>query len=103
MGTKIIYVIFISLAIGLSMNAAVFANKSGHDGRAIFTSNCARCHGENGARGKFGAKDLQKSKLTDMELVNIIANGKRVMPSWKKKLNEEQIRSVKDYIKTFRR
>ena len=103
MGTKIIYVIFISLTVCLSVNAAVFENQPGYNGKTIFTSNCARCHGQNGTRGKFGAKDLQKSKLTDMELMNIIANGKRVMPSWKKKLNEQEIRSVKDYIKTFRR
>jgi len=102
MRTRIIYAIFILLTVCLAANAAVFENTPAYNGRAVFTTHCIKCHGADGTRGRFGAKDLQKSKLSDTELINVITNGKRVMPSWKKKLNQAEITAVKDYIKTLR-
>lgn len=71
-------------------------------GKALFETNCVRCHGTDGARGRFGAKDLRKSTLNDAQLFNTIANGRSVMPSWKNRLSEAQIKDVIVYIKTFR-
>ncbi len=72
-------------------------------GKEIFENNCARCHGTDGTKGKWGAKNLKASTLSDTELLTIISNGKRIMPAWKQSLSEHQIKLVKDYIKTLRK
>lgn len=71
-------------------------------GKEIFTANCTRCHGPDGTKGKWGAKNLAASLLSDPELIRIIANGKRIMPAWKEVLTYEEIRAVREYIKTLR-
>jgi len=68
-------------------------------GKKIFETNCVRCHGNDGTKGKWGAKNLKKTILTDTELQGIISNGKRVMPAWKNALTDKEIESVKEYIK----
>lgn len=68
-------------------------------GKKIFETNCARCHGNDGTKGKWGAKNLKKTSLSDSELQRIISNGKRVMPAWKNELSDKEIESVKEYIK----
>ena len=72
------------------------------DGKAIFEKQCARCHGKDGTKGSFGAKNLQQSVLEDNAIMLLIQNGKKVMPPYKKKLNSDEIKSVTDYIKEFR-
>jgi cytochrome c6 len=71
-------------------------------GKTLYGKNCERCHGSNGTKGMFGAKNLQTSKLTDDAILAIIASGRRFMPSWKKKLTTEQMSLVKEYIKQLR-
>lgn len=71
-------------------------------GKLLFESHCTRCHGEDGTKGKWGAKNLQASKKTDEELFAIISKGKSIMPSWEKKLSPEQMGGVIEYIKMFR-
>ena len=78
------------------------AQDSSVQGKTLFERNCVRCHGKNGAKGFLGAKNLQKSKLRDEQLTEIIANGKQIMPSWKNKLTAEEISVILAYIKTFR-
>jgi mono/diheme cytochrome c family protein len=72
-------------------------------GRQLFEKKCAKCHGKDGTKGLFGAKNLPASKLTDSELFNIIGNGKKIMPSWQKKLSMDEIGAVIEYIKTMRK
>jgi cytochrome c6 len=72
-------------------------------GKHLFRKKCAFCHGKSGTKGLFGAKNLQKSILTDQEYFSTISNGKNVMPSWKNKLTEDQINQIIIYIKTLRK
>lgn len=72
-------------------------------GQELYGKYCTPCHGTDGTKGKFGAKDLQKSKLADADLIRIITEGRRWMPSWKKKLSPDQIAEVMDFIKTLRK
>ncbi|RYF98679.1 MAG: cytochrome c [Chitinophagaceae bacterium] len=72
-------------------------------GKEIYIARCAHCHGGDGAKGKFGAKNLMKSRLNQEELTIIINNGKKLMPSWKKRLTEEEINDVKAFIITLRK
>lgn len=73
------------------------------DGKIIFENECAKCHGLDGTKGRFGAKNLQKSKLTDAEYLKIVSNGKFIMPAWKKRLSGEQINQVINYIKELKK
>lgn len=73
------------------------------NGKGTFENKCAWCHGKDGARGRFGAKDLRQSTLTDLDYFTVIANGKNGMPTWKKRLNNDQIKLVINYIKQFRK
>lgn len=71
-------------------------------GRALFEDKCAACHGDNGALGRLGAKNLQQSKLNDEQLFIRISEGRRVMPAWKNRLLPGQINLIVGYIKTLR-
>jgi len=72
-------------------------------GKALFEKKCATCHGNDGTRGRFGAKNLQISTLNNDELITMVSTGKGIMPKWGKKLTQEQILSVVEYIKTLRK
>jgi mono/diheme cytochrome c family protein len=72
-------------------------------GKALFETKCAKCHGNDGTKGRWGAKNLQISKLNDDELLKTISTGKGFMPNWSKKLAPAQILSVVAYIKTLRK
>lgn len=78
-------------------------------GAAIYSAHCATCHGSDGrartAKGKrAGATDFTGEWNTDEARgIRIITNGKSEMPSFKRKLTANEIRSVFGYILRFRR
>jgi cytochrome c6 len=72
-------------------------------GKEIFESKCAKCHGAYGTKGKWGAKNLQLSRISDSDMKAIIINGKRIMPAWGKRLTEDELLSVMDYVRTLRK
>lgn len=71
-------------------------------GKKLFEEHCVKCHGENGTKGFFGTGKLFKSKMTDVEIFARIEQGKSIMPPFKSKLNELEIKSLVQYVKTFR-
>lgn len=70
--------------------------------KEIYEKNCVKCHGYDGSKKRWGAKDLKKSKLGDTEINMIISNGRKIMPAWKNTLSEHEIKLVSVYIKTLR-
>ena len=72
-------------------------------GKVVFESKCAKCHGADGTKGKWGARNLQVSRLGDSDMRSIITNGKRIMPAWGKRLTDDEMMSVIDYVKTLRK
>jgi cytochrome c6 len=72
------------------------------NGKVLFETKCAKCHGTDGTKGQYGAKNLRKSRLNDDELFTAIANGSWIMPKWKKQLTREQLLSVAAYVQTLR-
>jgi cytochrome c6 len=87
----------------ISFTTRTQKNEMEKTGKEIFEGNCARCHGTDGTKGKWGAKNLKLSNLSDSELLAIISNGKRIMPAWKHSLTKNEIELVKEYIKTLRK
>lgn len=71
-------------------------------GKTLFGHNCSRCHGNDGTKGFFGAKNLQISRLSDSAITVQILNGKKFMPSFRKRLSQDEIQSLTQYVKTLR-
>ncbi len=81
-------------------------------GKAVYQENCANCHGDSGnGKGSDSWKYLAKpadftdasamNKMTDGELFWKITAGRRPMPSFEKKLSEDERWMLVDYIRTF--
>lgn len=74
----------------------------------IYAAQCAKCHGADGraktAKGKrAGATDFTSDWNTDEARgIRIITNGKSEMPSFKRKLSANEIKSVFNYVLKFR-
>jgi cytochrome c6 len=94
--------IFIAGSVLLLFSLSSFMVLQKPDGKTIFEKQCARCHGKDGTKGAFGAKNLQKSILEDNAIMLLIQNGKKAMPPFKKKLVSDEIKSVTEYLKAFR-
>lgn len=94
--------VYISLLI-LCTFLAKAQNNTVENGKDIFEHKCQRCHGSDGTKGLFGAKNLQVSRLENTELISIISKGKRGMPRWERKLSPTEIESVAAYIKSLRK
>jgi mono/diheme cytochrome c family protein len=72
----------------------------GTDGKAIFSSaGCASCHtlAAAGAKGTVGP-NLDQAKPGMALVVNRVTNGKGVMPSFKGKLSDAQIKAVAKFV-----
>ena len=77
-----------------------------------FAKNCATCHGKDGRAKTFKAKfnharDLTDARwqgdVTDERIFNSITNGKGKMPSFKRKLTNEQIESLVTYVRGLKK
>ena len=83
--------------------AALSIAGAAHAEAALYAKKCASCHGKDGkptAVGqKMGAKDLGATKLSEQEIVAVIAGGKGKMTAYKEKLTEAEIQSLAKYVK----
>ena len=111
----------ISTASLMSISFMAYASKSTReenskvsaaDAKALYDSKCAKCHGKDGRAKTFRgglthARDLSaadwQSDVSDERIYNSISNGKGKMPSFKKKLSDDQINSLVSYVRQFRR
>lgn len=80
----------------------VIAKGQTSQGKTLFLTHCTKCHGEDGTRGRWGAKNLQTTKLADAALQIVISNGRGIMPRWSKKLDAGQIAQLVTYIRTLK-
>lgn len=80
----------------------------------VFIKNCAPCHSKDGkaqtpAARKLGVKDLSQSTIPDQDIIKQIKEGRKdergeqKMPSFKDKLSEEEIKSLVETVKGFRK
>jgi mono/diheme cytochrome c family protein len=78
------------------------------DAAALFVANkCTGCHGTDG-KGNPNMKDVPnfvdtawQKKTPDAEMVNTIKNGVKPMPAYKDKLNDQEIRALVAYVRSF--
>ncbi len=91
------------LLVAAALLAAASA-ASAADGKALFASKCAACHGANGkgqtAMGKkLGVKDLTVSKLTAAETEAVVTSGRGKMTAFGSKLSPAEIKDVAAFVK----
>jgi mono/diheme cytochrome c family protein len=117
------FVIFIALACGgwaissraaQRRKAAAFVRGGAVDAHAVYSRNCASCHGEDGDadtdKGRlYDATNFTdknwwaKSRPTDARLRRSITSGKRGgMPAFGKRISAAEINALVSYVKGFK-
>jgi mono/diheme cytochrome c family protein len=82
-------------------NLSAALNGNAVQGRHLFLLNCAHCHGDD-AHGDEGP-DLYNLDKTDARIRTVITGGiKGEMPSFAKKLNDNDVRALTEYLRTLR-
>ena len=71
-------------------------------GDDLYRKTCKSCHGTDGTKGMFGAKNLRMSSLETTAIIQQIREGKGIMPSFKKKFSEDELAVLADYVKRLR-
>ncbi len=104
----------------LILSAALGASWSGSgaeaapdlvNGKKIYADKCARCHGVSGKGDGPKAETMDKrptdytdkkkmSELADVQLKQVILDGKRPMPAYKN-MSDKELEDVIAYIRTF--
>ena len=77
---------------------------------ALYKTKCQACHGADGtgntpAGKKLGVKDIHSPevvKMSDAELFDITKKGKDKMPSYDKKLTDNQIKDLVKYLRSLK-
>lgn len=92
--------------LGLAGMTAVLAE--GADGKALYESKCAMCHGKDGvakpmAKGSQNLNDPKFQEATKPEAIAaIVAGGKGKMKGYEDKLSGEEIKAVAAHVKTLK-
>lgn len=74
------------------------------DGQMLYFNQCVSCHGPDGNLGNSGSKDLSVSKLTEVQVLKIIKEGKGTMPPFEYLLTTEKEReAVAQYVISLRK
>lgn len=100
-----------TLATLTLLSAALLVAQSGKEqgstGEALFQQQCVGCHGPDGHAQtelgkKLGAADLTSDAIqqqSDSQLAKMVKDGKGKMPSFDKKLKEDEIHFLIIYIR----
>jgi mono/diheme cytochrome c family protein len=71
--------------------------------KAIYTQACETCHGPDGTKGLGGAADLKVSKLSLQDRINVVENGRGLMPGFGSQLSELEVQSLATYTMTLKK
>lgn len=71
--------------------------------QTIYVQQCATCHGQDGAQGTSGAANLTESQLSLNDRMQVIANGRGLMPAFGKQLSEQELEQLAAYTLTFKK
>ena len=89
------------LVMALAPTAAIAADLA--NGAKVFNANCSACH-VGGSNVIISSKTLKKGALEKYDMFSLaaiqqqVANGKNAMPSFKSRLNSNQIEDVATYV-----
>jgi len=85
-------------AIVASMSAAQLDNA-----KAIYENLCASCHGADGMKGTGGAANLTGSNLSLNDRINVIRQGRGLMPGFGDQLTEQDAEALAAYTITLKK
>ena len=97
--------IFILVTVIISSASIGFAA----DAAAIWSQQCASCHGKDGSGNtmmgkKLGVKDYTKEQgFSDAEAANVIKNGKGKMKGFKAKLSDADVKALVAYVRSLKK
>jgi cytochrome c6 len=108
---KKIALLVLPAAFALALTTTAFAA----DGKAVYTDNCAKCHGEDGKGAtkmgtKLGARDYTDAKIqesvTDADAIKAVKEGlkkegKTLMKPFE--LSDDDIKASVAYLRTFKK
>jgi len=100
----------VTAALLAGITIATTSGARAQDAADLYKSKCQVCHGADGkgdtpAGKKLGAKDFHSpdvAKMSDAELFDITKKGKDKMPSYDKKLTDDQIKQLVKFIRTLK-
>ena len=101
---KLISIALLALAlVTVAFTNPALAEGDAANGAKIFSANCAACHmGGNNvimANKTLKKEALEKYAMNSVEaIVTQVTNGKNAMPSFKGRLNDQQIQDVATYV-----
>ncbi len=78
------------------------------NGRNIYASRCAACHGADGAGGigpAFVAKGRNPAvadRLSEADHIKVVTDGRNAMPAFKSQLSDQEIKDVVAYERSLR-
>ena len=79
------------------------------DAAALWSANCASCHGKDGSGNttmgkKLGVKDYTKDQsFSDADAANVIKNGKDKMKGFGSKLSDADIKALVSYVRSLKK
>ena len=74
------------------------------NGKEVFIRECMACHGAAGEGNMPGLPNFKEGKTlfkNDNDLMDIIRDGRGIMPSFNGLISDEDIRDVTAYLRTF--
>lgn len=71
------------------------------DGKTLYTTNCASCHGKNGEGDSASALNTIQNT---QDIINTTKNGMNpVMPGFASQLNDAQAKAIADYVVSLKK
>lgn len=81
----------------------------GADAAAIWSQQCASCHGKDGSGNtamgkKLAVKDYTKEQgFSDADATNVIKNGKGKMKAYKDKMSDADVKALVAYVRSLKK
>ena len=97
----------IPTATGPCRVAAPGAVRAAEDGKSLYDTKCALCHGKNGVAkpAAAGSKNFNdpafQAGSSTAAIAQMITDGKGKMPSYRSKLSPAQIQAIAAHVKTL--
>jgi cbb3-type cytochrome c oxidase subunit III len=105
-------VISVVAGAGVALSYDKFSPAIAASANQLYAKNCASCHGRDGRARTIKGRINHARNLTDAEwqnrvdderIFNSIVNGKGKMPSYGKKLSDQEIDSLVTYVRSLKK